>query len=132
VAFDQEATGDRVFTLDIVNAKTTYRFTRALSLRGIVQFDSSRETVLTDFLGSYEPRPGTVIYTGYGSLIEQREFVDGGWVSEQGRTRPAVVVCSSKRRICIASDARAPKRRPVVRVSAKASQNRNPATSATS
>jgi len=84
VAFDQEATGDRVFTLDIVNAKTTYQFTRALSLRGIVQFDSSRETVLTDLLGSYEPRPGTVLYAGYGSLIERREFVDGRWVSGQG------------------------------------------------
>ena len=31
-------------------------------------------SVLTDFLASYELRPGTVVYAGYGSLIEQRDF----------------------------------------------------------
>jgi hypothetical protein len=35
--------------------------------------------VLTDFLASYELRPGTVAYVGYGSLIERRDFIDGQW-----------------------------------------------------
>jgi hypothetical protein len=83
-AFDRESTGERVFTVDIVNTKTTYQFTRAFSLRGIAQYDSSRKRVLTDFLSSYEPRPGTVVYAGYGSLIEQRDFVDGRWVPNAG------------------------------------------------
>ena len=84
VAFDRSTTGERVYTLDIVNTRTTYQFTRALAVRGIAQYDSSRKRVLTDFLGSYEPRPGTVVYAGYGALIEQREFIDGRWVPMQG------------------------------------------------
>ena len=84
VAFDHAATRERVYTLDIINTRTTYQFTRALALRGIAQYDSSRRRVLTDFLGSYEPRPGTVVYAGYGALIEQREFIDGQWVPQRG------------------------------------------------
>ena len=49
-----------------------------------MQFDSSRFRVLTDFLASYELRPGTVVYAGYGSLIEQRGFVDGQWIPGEG------------------------------------------------
>jgi hypothetical protein len=84
VMFDEAVTRQRVYTLDIVNTRTTYQFTRALAVRGIAQFDSSRRRVLTDFLGSYEPRPGTVVYAGYGALVEQREFIDGQWVPMQG------------------------------------------------
>ena len=40
--------------------------------------------MLTDFLGSYELRPGTVVYAGYGSLYEQRELRDGQWIERQG------------------------------------------------
>ena len=84
VAFDRDATGVRVYTVHIVNSRTTYQFTRAFSLRGIAQFDSSRYRVLGDFLASYEPRPGTVVYAGYGSLVEQREFIDGQWAPGAG------------------------------------------------
>jgi hypothetical protein len=84
VAFDRAATRERVYTLDIINTRTTYQFTRALAARGIAQYDSSRKRVLTDFLGSYEPRPGTVVYAGYGALIEQRDFIDGQWVAHRG------------------------------------------------
>jgi hypothetical protein len=84
VAFDRAATGERVYTLDIVNTRTAYQFTRALALRGIVQYDSARRRVLTDLLGSYEPRPGTVVYAGYGALLEQRDYVDGQWIPQQG------------------------------------------------
>ncbi len=87
VAFDRESTGGRVYTLDIINSKTTYQFTRALAVRGLAQYDSSRRRVLTDFLGSYEPRPGTVVYAGYGSLIERRDFEDGKWVPLEGSYR---------------------------------------------
>jgi hypothetical protein len=84
VAFDREATGERVYTVHIVNARTTYQFSRAFSLRGIAQFDSSRFRILGDFLASYEPRPGTVVYAGYGSLLEQRQYVDGEWIVGEG------------------------------------------------
>ena len=76
-----------MYTVTVVNTKTTYQFTRAFSLRAIPQYDSSRRRVLTDFLSSYEPRPGTVVYAGYGSLLEQRAFVDGRWVPMTGEYR---------------------------------------------
>jgi hypothetical protein len=84
LAFARESTGERVFTVNIINARTTYQFTRAFSLRAITQYDNSRHRILADFLASFEPRPGTVVYAGYGSLLEERELVDGQWVTGRG------------------------------------------------
>ena len=85
VTFDRESTGERVYTLHILNTKTAYQFTSHFFLRAIAQFDSSRSQVLTDFLASYELRPGTVFFAGYGSLIEQRNFRDEQWTTGVGR-----------------------------------------------
>ena len=84
VTFDHQATGQRVYQVNIINTKTTYQFTREFFLRAIVQYDSSRSRVLTDSLLSYELRPGSVFYLGYGSLIEQRAFRDNTWVLGEG------------------------------------------------
>ena len=85
VAFDRESTGERVYTIHILNTKTAYQFTNHFFLRAIAQFDSSGSQVLTDFLSSYELRPGTVFYAGYGSLIEQRDFRNEAWETGAGR-----------------------------------------------
>jgi hypothetical protein len=77
VRFDRASTGERVFTVDIVNLRTTYQFNRRLLARLIEQYDSSRRRLLTDLLGSYEFVPGTVLHAGYGSLHERRGFVQG-------------------------------------------------------
>jgi hypothetical protein len=84
VSFSRQSTGERVYDLDIVYSRTTYQFSRQFFVRSIVQFDSSRYRVLTDFLSSYELRPGTVVYAGYGSLIERREFANGEWLPGRG------------------------------------------------
>lgn len=85
IAFDQASSGERVDTVTLVNTRTTYQFSRALAARAIVQYDGQRERVLTDFLGSYEPRPGTVVFAGYGSLYEQRVWDEDHWVPRRGR-----------------------------------------------
>jgi hypothetical protein len=85
VAFARESTGERVYDLDILYSRTTYQFSRQFFIRGIAQFDSSRYRVLTDFLSSYELRPGTVVYVGYGSLVERRDFVNGEWIVGKGK-----------------------------------------------
>jgi len=72
------------YQVNIINTKTTYQFTREFFLRAIVQYDSSRSRVLTDSLLSYELRPGSVFYLGYGSMIEQRAFRDNTWVLGEG------------------------------------------------
>lgn len=85
IAFDREATGERVYTLNIINSRTTYQFTRQFFLRGILQYDSLKARILTDFLASYELRPGTVVFAGYGSLIEERDFEEGRWIPNTGK-----------------------------------------------
>jgi hypothetical protein len=85
VAFDRESTGARVYTVHILNSKTAYQFTSHFFLRAIAQFDSSRSQVLTDFLSSYELRPGTVFFAGWGSLIEQRDYRNDSWETGAGR-----------------------------------------------
>ena len=73
VQFDRLA-GGRVYAVDVVNTRTTFLINRYFALRGIVQFDSSRHQVLTDFLASWELLPGTVAYAGYGSLVERQDW----------------------------------------------------------
>jgi hypothetical protein len=79
VEFDKLSDGSRVFTVNVLNTTTTFQLNRHFFVRGIVQYDSSRHRVLTDFLASYELRPGTVAYAGYGSLIEKREWDGQQW-----------------------------------------------------
>ena len=43
--------------------------------------------MLNDFLASYELRPGTVFYAGYGSLVEQRDFRNEAWLTGVGSYR---------------------------------------------
>ncbi len=76
--FDRPAGGGRVYAVNILNTRTSYQISKSLSLRALVQYDSSRARILTDFLASYELVPGTVAYAGYGSLFERR-----GWDGEQ-------------------------------------------------
>jgi hypothetical protein len=72
--FDRLSDGQHVYTVNILNTRTTYQINKRFSLRAIAQYDSSRTRVLTDFLGSYELIPGTVAYAGYGSLFERSSW----------------------------------------------------------
>jgi hypothetical protein len=81
---DQPDGGGRVFRVDVLNLRTTYQFDRRFALRAIVRYDSDAKRVLTDFLASFEPVPGTVAYAGYGSLLEQRGWDGSGWLPGQG------------------------------------------------
>ncbi|MDR1728246.1 MAG: carbohydrate binding family 9 domain-containing protein [Acidobacteriota bacterium] len=76
-SFRHADTGRGVYRIYLVNTRSTYQFTRHVSARALVQYDSSQRRVLTDFLGAYEPIPGTVFYAGYGSLIERRGWDEG-------------------------------------------------------
>jgi hypothetical protein len=79
--------GGRVFRVDLLNLRTTYQFDRRFALRGIVRYDSSARRVLTDFLASFEPVPGTVAYAGYGSVLEQRGWNGSSWQQPGGEYR---------------------------------------------
>ena len=87
VEFDRRDGGARVYTVDLLNTRTTLQIDRHFFLRAIVQYDSSQHRVLTDFLASYELLPGTVAYVGYGSLIEEREWDGAAWIPGRGDYR---------------------------------------------
>ena len=87
VRFSRADTGVRVFTVDVVNAKSVYQFNNKFFVRLLEQFDSSRHQLLTDLLASYEFIPGTVFHAGYGSLYEQRDFEDGRPAADSGTYR---------------------------------------------
>jgi len=72
VRFDRASSRQRVFSVNIVNLKTTYQFDKHFFVRGLTQFDSSSHRLLLDLLASYEFVPGTVAHAGYGSLYEKR------------------------------------------------------------
>lgn len=74
VEFDRGSTGERVFTVNVLNTKTTFQLDRRFSVRAIVNYNSSASRVLTDLLASWELLPGTVVFVGYGSLIERQEW----------------------------------------------------------
>ena len=76
--------GSPVYAVDVLNSKTSFQFDRHFQARAIVQYDSSRNQVLTDILGSFELIPGTVAYLGYGSSIEQREWDGHAWQPGHG------------------------------------------------
>ncbi len=84
VEFDRITDGSRVYTVNVLNTRTTFQLNRRFFLRALVQYDSSRERVLTDFLASYELRPGTVAYAGYGSLIERQDWDGTRFVPASG------------------------------------------------
>jgi hypothetical protein len=70
VRFNRASTGEEIYTVNIVNARTTYQFDKHFLVRFLAQYDSSAKRVLTDLLASYEFVPGTVAHAGYGSLFE--------------------------------------------------------------
>ena len=73
VTFTNRSTGLNVYHVHIVNLRNTYQFSPRFFVRGVAQYDSSRERVLTDLLASYELTPGTVMHAGYGSLFGRED-----------------------------------------------------------
>jgi len=82
--FQRASTGEHIFDVHIINSKSTYQFNKQFLVRLLEQFDNSKHRLLTDLLGSYEFVPGTVIYAGYGSNYEQRDFQGGELVPNVG------------------------------------------------
>jgi len=84
VDFERASNHEHIYSVNLVNTRSTYQFNRNFYLRAILQYDSSRHRILSDFLGSYELVPGTVAYAGYGSLFNRQAFRDGEWHSGEG------------------------------------------------
>ncbi|MDM7996772.1 MAG: DUF5916 domain-containing protein [Acidobacteriota bacterium] len=72
--FNRPSGGGCVYSVDIINLKTTYQFSNHFFVRAIERYDSSRKRVMLDFLASYEPIPGTVAYAGYGAAFDRSDW----------------------------------------------------------
>ena len=81
---DRASTGERIYDVTVLNAKTTYQFDKHFLVRFLAQYDSSEHRLLTDFLASYELVPGTVFHAGYGSLYERRLWQQDHWQDHEG------------------------------------------------
>ena len=65
-----------IYEYPIFRERLTYQFNQYLFLRGIVEYNKFRRSLLTDFLVSFTYVPGTVIHIGYGSLYERKTWDD--------------------------------------------------------
>jgi hypothetical protein len=61
----------KLYQYPIERLKLTYQFNKYLFIRGILEYNGYRKSLLTDLLVSFTYIPGTVCYIGYGSLYEQ-------------------------------------------------------------
>lgn len=73
----RKETKDKVFDYAIGRGLLTYQMNKYLFFRGIVEYNTYRKELLTDFLASFTYIPGTVIQFGYGSLYNKLEWVEG-------------------------------------------------------
>ena len=69
--FTRSADGLKEYDYTIVRSLNTYQVNKYLFFRAIVEFNSFRKRLMTDFLASFTYIPGTVIHVGYGSLYEK-------------------------------------------------------------
>ena len=69
--FFQKGSKDKVFDYSIWRGRMTYQMNKYLFFRGILEYNSYRKELLTDFLASFTYIPGTVIQLGYGSLYDR-------------------------------------------------------------
>ncbi|NIY13572.1 MAG: hypothetical protein GWM98_01100 [Nitrospinaceae bacterium] len=80
-ALKQRGTDASVFNDHIIRSKINYQFSRELSLRAILQYEathtnptltslSNEKRLSGDFLITYLVHPGTALYVGYTSIVE--------------------------------------------------------------
>ncbi|MGE5361841.1 MAG: DUF5916 domain-containing protein [Bacteroidales bacterium] len=71
--FDR-AGGPRLYDYAITRSRTTFQFNRYFFTRAILEYNSYRRELMTDFLASFTYIPGSVLHAGYGSLYEKTRW----------------------------------------------------------
>ncbi len=69
--FQRPGESDLLYKYSIERLNLTYQFNKYLFIRGILEYNGYRKSLLTDFLISFTYIPGTVCYLGYGSIFDQ-------------------------------------------------------------
>ena len=79
--FYRDSDSIKEFDYTITRSRATYQVNKYLFFRGIVEYNSFRKTLLTDFLASFTYIPGTVLHVGYGSFYEKIQWTGGDYIS---------------------------------------------------
>jgi hypothetical protein len=77
--FTRHADSKKEFDYTIIHSKNTFQVNKYLFFRAIVEYNSFRKRLMTDFLASFTYIPGTVIHIGYGSLYEKIRWEEGDY-----------------------------------------------------
>ena len=78
--FSRASDGTRLYDYAIYRGKASFQVNRYLFFRAIVEYNTYRRQLLTDFLASFTYIPGTVLHAGYGSFYEKVRWDDGRYV----------------------------------------------------
>lgn len=90
--FIRSADGVKEYDYAIIRSENTYQLNKFLFFRAIVEYNSFRRELMTDFLASFTYIPGTVVHIGYGSLYEKIE-----WQADEGVYEPSDRFLETKR-----------------------------------
>jgi hypothetical protein len=77
--FTRPTDSKKEFDYTIIRSKNTFQVNKYLFFRAIVEYNSFRKQLMTDFLASFTYIPGTVIHIGYGSLYEKIRWEEGDY-----------------------------------------------------
>ncbi len=72
--FFAEETREKEYDYSIWRGRLTYQLNKYLFFRGILEYNTFKEELLSDFLASFTYIPGTVIQFGYGTLHARLEW----------------------------------------------------------
>ena len=78
--FYRDPDDQKDFDVTIIRGRLTYQLNRYLFFRAIVENNTFRKRLLTDFLASFTYIPGTVIHLGYGSIYEKTKYENERYV----------------------------------------------------
>jgi hypothetical protein len=74
------ANSEKMYNYTIIRNRLSYQVNKYLFFRGVVEYNSYRRQILTDFLASFTYIPGTVLQLGYGSLFHKIRWQDDAFV----------------------------------------------------
>ncbi len=81
VDFYRESDGQKIYEYPLARTRLTYQMNKYLFLRGVLEYNKFRRTLLSDFLASFTYIPGTVVHVGYGSLYQRIKWDTTAYVN---------------------------------------------------
>jgi hypothetical protein len=72
--FFRDSDDFKEFDRTIIRSRNIFQLNKYFLFRSILEYDTNRKELFTDFLASFQLIPGTVVHLGYGSLYDRQEW----------------------------------------------------------